>query len=247
MSGKRQPELGLRTFGVTTRIASLLPPHSAEWAQLIYATQGSLTVECPIGERLWYVPARRALWVPAGVASSLRMRGAVRLRMIYLHESLCRGARETHAINVAPLLHEAILEAVRRSVLPPEAPLTRLIAELVLASPSAPLMLPMPRDARALRVAKRLVRDPAKRETLQELARGAGAGVRTLERAFAVETGMGFAAWRQRLRMLESMRRLLDGDSVASAGEAVGYESVSAFVVAFKATMGETPGRWLRR
>ena len=247
MSRKRQPELGLRTFAVTTRIASMVPPQSAEWAQLIYATQGLLTVECPIGERLWYVPARRALWVPAGVACSLRMRGAVRLRMIYLHQSLSKPAQTTHAINVAPLLHEAILEAVRRSVLPPKEPLTRLITELLLASSSAPLMLPMPRDPRALRVAKRLLRDPAKRETLHQQAHGAGAGVRTLERIFASETGMGFAAWRQRLRMLESMRRLLDGDSVAAAAEAVGYESVSAFVVAFKATTGETPGRWLRR
>jgi len=225
----------------------MLPPQSPEWAQLIYATQGSLTVECPIGERLWYVPAHRALWVPAGVACSLRMRGSVRLRMLYLHESLCKGAQETHAINVAPLLHEAILEAVRRSILPPDEPLTRLITELLLASSSAPLVLPMPRDARALRVAKRFVRNPARRETLQELAHHAGAGVRTLERIFVSETGMGFAAWRQRLRMLESMRRLLDGDSVAAAADAVGYESVSAFVVAFKATIGETPGRWLRR
>ncbi len=224
----------------------MVPPQVEGWAQLIYATRGSLTVECPVGERLWYVPARRALWVPAGLASRLRMRGAVRLRMLYVHESLSKGPQETHAMNVAPLLHEAIVEAVRRSVLPPDEALTRLIVELLGAASSAPLMLPMPRDARALRVAKQLVRDPAKRETLRELAHGAGAGVRTLERMFAGETGMGFAAWRQRLRMLESMRRLLDGDSVATAAEAVGYESVSAFVVAFKATMGETPGRWVR-
>lgn len=225
----------------------MLPPQSPDWAQLVYATQGSLTVESPIGERLWYVPAHRALWVPAGLASSLRLRGAVRLRMIYLHQSLCKRAQETCAINVTPLLHEAILEAARRSVLPPDVPLTRLIVELIRAAPSAPLMLPMPRDARALRVANHLVREPAKRQTLLELGRDAGAGVRTLERIFARETGMGFAAWRQRLRMLEGMRRLLDGDSVAAAADAVGYESVSAFVVAFKATMGETPGKWLRR
>ncbi len=222
----------------------MLPPQSAEWAQLIYATQGSLTVESPIGERLWYVPARRALWVPAKAASRLRLRGAVRLRMIYLHASLCQQVQETYAVNVAPLLHESIVEAVRRSVLAPNAPLTRLILELLLAAPSAPLMLPMPRDARALRVAKGLMHDPAKRETLDAVAQQAGVGVRTVERLFASETGMGFAAWRQRLRMLESMRRLLDGDSVAAAAEAVGYESVSAFVAAFKATTGETPGKW---
>lgn len=231
---------------MTTRVASLLPPQNEEWAQLIYATQGSLTVECPMGERVWYVPARRALWVPAGMAIKLRMRGAVRLRMLYLHKSLGAGGQEAHAINVAPLLHEAILEAVRRSVVGWKEPLTGLITELVVASAEAPLMLPMPRDARALRVAKRLMREPGKRARLEEWAREAGAGVRTLERLFASETGMGFAAWRQRLRMLESLRRLLDGVSVAEAAEAVGYESVSAFVVAFKATLGETPGVVLR-
>jgi AraC-like DNA-binding protein len=227
-------------------MASLLPPQSPDWGQLIYATQGSLTVEAPIGEQLWYVPARRALWVPMGVASTLRMHGAVRLRMLYLHESLCNKAQETHAINVAPLLHESILEAVRLSVLSPREPLTQLIAQLIVAASSAPLMLPMPRDARALRAAKRLMREPARHETLLQLARSTGAGVRTIERIFASETGMRFAAWRQRLRMLEATRHLLNGDSVAATAEAVGYESVSAFVVAFKATMGQTPGRWLR-
>jgi AraC-like DNA-binding protein len=246
MSTKRQPEFCIRTFAISTRIASMLPPQSAEWAQLIYATQGSLIVESPIGEQLWYVPARRALWIPAGVASTLRMRGTVRLRMLYVHRSFCKALQVTHAINVAPLLHETILEAVRRSVLPPREPLAQLILQLLLASSSVPLMLPMPRDTRALRVSERLLKDPAVRSTLDQLGRHAGAGSRTLERAFLNETGMGFAAWRQRLRMLEGMRYLLEGGSVADAAENVGYASVSAFVVAFKATLGETPGKWLR-
>jgi AraC-like DNA-binding protein len=224
----------------------MLPPQSAEWAQLIYATQGSLTVECPVGQQLWYVPARRALWVPAGEACTLRMRGVVRLRMIYQHESLSKKAQATQAINVSPLLHEAILEAVRRSVLSPAEPLSLLIMELLSEASSVPLVLPMPHDPRALRVAKRLLRLPAKQQTLPDLAKSSGASVRTLERLFTVETGMGFAAWRQRLRMLEGMRLLMDGQSVADAADATGYESVSAFVVAFKATVGETPGRWLR-
>jgi AraC-like DNA-binding protein len=214
---------------------------------LIYATQGSLTVECPLGQRLWYVPARRALWIPAGEPCTLHLRGVVRLRMVYLHQSLTKQAQATQAINVSPLLHEAILEAVRRSTLSSAESLSRLILELLAASHSAPLMLPMPQDTRALRVAKRLLRTPARRDTLHELAHASGASDRTLERLFINETGMSFSGWRQRLRMLEGMRRLLDGKSVAVVADEVGYESVSAFVVAFKASVGETPGRWLRR
>ena len=242
----RQPILAIRTFAVSTRMPSMLPPRSKEWAQLIYATRGSLVAESPVGGGLWYVPARRALWVPAGVSSNLKMRGMVRLRMLYVHQSCCRGAQTTHTINVAPLLHEAILEATRRSVLRPDEPLARLTLELLLSSSSVPLMLPMPLDARALRVTERLLEDPALPETLEQAGRKAGAGVRTLERIFLSETGLGFAAWRQRLRMLEGMRHLLEGDSVAQTAETVGYASVSAFVVAFKSTLGQTPGKWLR-
>ena len=66
---------------------------------------------------------------------------------------------------------------------------------------------------------------------------------RTLERRFRGETGMSFGMWRQKARLLDSIRLLAEGESVTHAALECGYSSVSAFIAAFKGTFGCTPGR----
>jgi AraC-like DNA-binding protein len=66
--------------------------------------------------------------------------------------------------------------------------------------------------------------------------------VRTLERLFHAATGRRFGLWRQKARLLESVRVLVDGDSVTDAALESGYSSVSAYIAAFKQTFGCTPG-----
>ena len=60
------------------------------------------------------------------------------------------------------------------------------------AAPVTPLLLPLPADARALSVARRILADPARPETLDALSHQHGASRRTLERLFRNETGMSF-------------------------------------------------------
>jgi len=52
---------------------------------------------------------------------------------------------------------------------------------------------------------------------------------------------MRFSMWRQKARMLESVRLLVAGGSVTSAALDSGYASVSAYIAAFKQTFGYTP------
>jgi AraC-like DNA-binding protein len=44
-------------------------------------------------------------------------------------------------------------------------------------------------------------------------------------------------------RLLDSIRRLAEGQPVTDKALDCGYSSVSAFIAAFKATFGYTPGR----
>ena len=60
----------------------------------------------------------------------------------------------------------------------------------------------------------------------------------------ASETEMTFGKWRQQLRMLHALRLLAAGESVTTAALEVGYDSTSAFIAAFKAGLGTTPGRY---
>jgi AraC-like DNA-binding protein len=154
-------------------------------------------------------------------------------------------------ISVRPLLRELILRVAEMAALdsrvPVEARLMSVLIDELEHAPIEPLLLPLPSDERARRVADDVLKNPAEEITAEALARRCGLGVRTLERLFRAETGMRFGLWRQKARLLESMRVLAEGGSVTDAALESGYSSVSAYIAAFKATFGVTPGaiRWL--
>jgi AraC-like DNA-binding protein len=79
-------------------------------------------------------------------------------------------------------------------------------------------------------------------ESVDELAERHAVARRTLERRFRDETGISFGMWRQKARLLDSIRLLAEGKSVTDAALESGYSSVSAFIAAFKSTFEYTPG-----
>ncbi len=93
-------------------------------------------------------------------------------------------------------------------------------------------------------VALHVLGAPTGGETLDDLSHRYGAGRRTLERLFSRETGLSFGLWRQKARMLDSLRLLAEGKSVTEAALEEGYASVSAFIAAFRQTFGCTPRRF---
>lgn len=239
----------LRSLGQSFSNGHVLAPHSHPWGQLIYAVSGTMQVLA--ANTLWLVPPTRALWAPAGVVHAIEMRGPTAMRTIYVPVE--RGGElpgACHAIEITPLLREVILHIVGLRLLRAEQPkhlhMARVFLDLVAASASLPLFVPMPRDARALSVARALQADPAREDSMETLARGAGASVRTLQRVFREETGMRFVEWRQRLRLLQAIALLEQGASVTAAGAQAGYASTSAFIAAFRQQMGQTPAKYVK-
>jgi AraC-like DNA-binding protein len=170
------------------------------------------------------------------------------MRTLYLSKRLCALLPPgCEAIDVSPLLRELVLFVVRAGMLDGTKPSDRrTIGFLVdqLASPEVlPLSLLLPGDKRARIVADRLRADPSDPTELSELARFAGASTRTVQRVFRAETGLRFAEWRRRLRLLHAAALIGTGTSVTSAGLAAGYQSTSAFVAAFRTELGVTPAR----
>jgi len=149
-------------------------------------------------------------------------------------------------ISVNPLLRELILRIAEMAALDSrvaaEARLMGVLMDELESARIEPLLLPLPSDSRAMAVAESVLSNPAEVLTVETLARSAGLGVRTLERLFRAETGMRFGLWRQKARLLESVRVLVDGGSVTDAALESGYSSVSAYIAAFKQTFGCTPG-----
>ena len=223
--------------------------HTHPWHQLIYASRGVMTVRTP--EASWVVPTNRGVWVPAGTRHSIQMSGAVSLRTLYLAPRISGALPdEPRVVGISPLLRELILRIVELDSLsvrvPEHAHLVSVLLDHLHVMQSDAVHLPIPRDARAKRIAAILQREPSDTRSLIELSKSAGASKRTIERLFKIETGLGFGKWRQQLRLGHALRLLAAGDAVTTVALDVGYDSISAFISAFRLTFGKTPGQYFR-
>ena len=153
-------------------------------------------------------------------------------------------------LGVSPLLRELIRRVGELGGLnmrvAAQAHLAAVLLDDLRVMTADAVHLPMPRDARAKRIAALLQEAPSDKRSLMELSKAAGASKRTVERLFKSETGLGFGRWRQQLRLGHALRLLAAGDAVTNAALEVGYESTSAFISAFRMTFGQTPGQYFR-
>jgi len=141
----------------------VIKTHSHPWHQLVYASQGVMTVRTPEGA--WVVPIHRGVWVPAGTRHSIEMSGAVSLRTLYLVPRLSRALpAEPRVIGISPLLRELILRIVELDSLnlriPAHAHLAWLLLDHLHVMQSDAVHLPLPRDAHRRHVAEAAVRHP---------------------------------------------------------------------------------------
>jgi AraC-like DNA-binding protein len=228
----------LRSYSVGHPPGAFTLPTAPGWHQLLYASRGVLSVHTAAGT--WAVPRDRAAWIPAGDAPDVVVHGRVEVRALYLPETLWEIATPCRVIAVPPLLRELVRHLVLVCPLDLAVPAHRRLADVlvdfVTDLPDAPLRLPLPADPRALAAANALLADPARAEVAAP-----GASRRTIERLFLAETGMTPAAWRRRLRIIEALRLLAEGQPVTAVALAVGYATPSAFTAMFRAEVGTTP------
>jgi AraC-like DNA-binding protein len=217
--------------------------------QLIYASRGVMTVNAPQGA--WVVPPQRAVWVPPGTPHWTRATTALSMRTLYIDAALpLRLPAGCCVVTVSHLLRELIAAAMHIPARYDEdgAPgrLVAVLLDQLRTLPAAPLHLPLPSDERLGRLSAALRADPSDGRSLQAWGRAVGASSRTLARLFQRETGMGFRAWRQQVRLLAALERLAAGESVTAVALELGYETPSAFVAMFRRALGTSPGRYFR-
>lgn len=223
-----------------------LPRHVHAWAQLVYADTGVMQVQTD--DAAWLVPTTRAIWIPGQVTHWIRMRGDVHMRTLYVAGDLSGWPQRCQALEVTPLLRELILYLVKMTWLAPDDPrherLRSLLQDLINESRDVPLVLPLPKDARALELAQKILQEPGVTAPLPELATDTGASLRTLQRIFKTETGVPLEVWRLRARMQQGIVLLNSGMSVTETAYACGYANPSAFTAAFKRLFGVAPSRY---
>jgi AraC-like DNA-binding protein len=258
MLRKRQVAIFDRVRDRSSRIVTLthnysaghkIPLHFHDRDQLVYASRGVMTVHTADGT--WVVPTHRAVWIPEAVPHTISMSGMVAMRTLYLKAGMAKSLpRDCCVVNVPPLLSELILHACTcRSLSAKNAEhrhLIEVIVDQLKVVQTVPLQLPNLTDPRAQRLAEILNADPGNRQSLARVCRTVGASGRTVERVFQEETGMTLGKWRQQLRLMQAMRLLGEGAKVTYAALESGYSTPSAFIAAFKKSLGTTPAAYFR-
>jgi AraC-like DNA-binding protein len=231
-------------------LARDLPPsHEIDWHshprfQLVYAARGVMTVDTR--DATWVVPPQRAVWMPPRVEHRLKASGAIELRSLYVRaDAAGRMPRTCEVFEVTPLLRELI---VRATELPleydlrgPAGRLMRLLLDELAGLPRLPYHLPMPRSAPLGAICRRLLDAPDDAATLEEVARDGALSGRTLARHFRRHTGMSFAEWRRRARLLRALGWIAEGRPILEVAIELGYDSPSAFSAMFRRELGAPP------
>ncbi len=235
-----------------------VPAHSHAHSQLLYAVQGVLEVRTATGR--WLVPPSKAVWLAPGVAHSIHMpagrgaAGAVRVRSLLI-DTRKLGLRQRQGlppkdcvIEVSSLLRALISEVAHWPVDAPRGRREHLLVQLLIEELSLPaempLHLPWPDAPRFHALCERLLAEPGDARTAEDCAAGLAMSAKTFHRHFEKSTGLSFGRWRQRARLLGSLPALLAGAPVMQVALDAGYESHSAYSLAFKAQMGVSPSRF---
>ena len=218
--------------------------HTHKWVQLSYAIRGVIEVSTATGR--FVAPPHRAIWIPARVSHSVRSAPDTEIRSLYIDPDAVAYHPACRVLVVTPLMRELIRTfselRVEYDEEGSEGRLVRVLLDQLAAAPEADLALPWPNDRRLRKLCEELQAKPDSRKSLSDYSQQMQLSERSLSRLFVQETGLSFRRWRQRSRLLSSLPLLERGDRVTDVALACGYESMSAFVAAFREQMGMTPG-----
>ena len=229
--------------------------HSYDWhrhlrGQFFCVESGMVHVHT--GHGSWMLPPHRAGWMPPGELHTVTISGVMSGWGVFITPDIEHGLPERPCvIGVSELLRELVRRASswtwhERLDAEQERVMAVLLDEMRRA-PHEPLHLPMPLDRRLLRIAQAVLEQPHDNRSLDDWAAWAGLSARSLSRLFRVETALSFAQWRQQARLSRGLEQLADGVPVATVADALGYDSVSAFVAMFRRNFGQPPARYFAR
>lgn len=222
--------------------------HQHVRGQLLGAHHGLLRIAA--GDLHWLLPAGHVAWIPPLLPHALVGAEEFDGWSLYFCAEACLDLpAQPRIFQPNALLQAAMMRALhwpQQALDTAQARLAGVIADEITASTPLPLALPQPQDRRLQKIASVLARSPDDLRSIEAWAAASGLSSRSLARRWQAETGMSLSQWRQRLRVLLSLPRLLAGEPVISVALSMGYETPSSFINVFKREMGVTPARYAK-
>jgi len=220
--------------------------HRHEEDQLAWMASGS--VEVSVGTDRWHLRRDHAAWIPTGVLHEMRFTEPGELVSAYVdqrHRPSPVGWDRARVLTLDPLggaLLRYLARGGRSEARRQET--FALLSDLVAEAPVSHEVVALPQDPRARAIAVALLAAPHDDRDLEAWAAEVGVSAKTIGRAFVADTGRTFREWRVRARLHVAVGLLVQGSPVHEVALAVGYDSVSSFISAFRSRFGMTPAAY---
>jgi len=239
---------------LTVRVQSLaprsyFPEHAHDWAQVVYAVSGVLTVS--LKGASFVISPEQAVWLPPGTPHRVGSLHGAEFRSLWIARAAARPlpARST-VFRVEVFLRALIVEAAALRRAGGDAAyagrVTRLILDQLRRAQPIPAGLPWPQGGPLARLCEALYAEPADDRSAAEWGRLLGMSTRTLTRRFEAEMGISLRSWRRRMRLFKAIEMLGGGLDVTRTALELGYGSPSAFIYAFRTEMGQSPQAYMK-
>lgn len=229
--------------------------HAHKKGQFLY-TEGGV-VYLKTAEKSYFLPARHYIWIPSNVYHSIHPSSPdVIMRNLYFPE-YDTDTDFFDKVNIYPvndLLIELIMFTNRwnGNIFPDEEPKYSVAKAFKLILPELsqtelPLALPYPKDEKLKNVITYLEKNIAENISFKNLAEYFDISERTLARLFQKELNMSYIQYFTILRMLTSLKLLLDEKlSVNEVALRVGYSSLPTFSNTFNKVIGVRPSEYVK-
>ncbi|MFT9299313.1 MAG: AraC family transcriptional regulator, partial [Gluconobacter sp.] len=218
--------------------------HTHERAQLSVFMAGSVTVTTH--EESFVLRPGQALWLPAQTLHQANCRTDLSFQVIYVDPVFsCAGMLPCKMFDASSLIRGLMDEIIAMSfefaMDSRMSAIAGLLIDEVERAPRLAERVLLPADPRMRRVCEAIIAKPGDCRDIDHWAREAGMARRTFTRLFQSQMGMGFAAWRRRVRVVDAASRIATGQSIAEVAFDLGYDNASSFSSMFHRTFGVSP------
>ena len=238
---------GAAFWGILTNTSDVFTRgvHRHPHGELFLLRSGFLKSQSTTGG--WLIPAGHLCWVPPFTehgantdnTQGVRIHLAPELCDVVLPESVCVMRNTPLILAVIDRLMTST--TAREALSGPESRLLSVLCDEIEQARSKPIALPMPQDIRLRRTVERWLTSADDQTGIDELAVEAGMSRRSFTRNFKQDTGLPIGEWRQIARLMHGISMLAAGKSVTETAFALGYDSISSFVVLCQRHTGMSP------
>lgn len=247
------PELITRTWAYDqtkkqSHMAKPLKPHWHARGQLLCIETGLIQVKTDMGS--WLLPPQRAGWIPPNATHSVYMSEGLKGASVLLTPDECAALPNTPCVigvndMLRALINRTALWSKTEALQKEQQHIVAVILDEIRNAPHEPLHLPMPKEPRLVQVAQAILANPTSRKNTAQWASLGAMSERTLRRQMRADTGMSFTEWRQQAQLNIALEMLVQGHSVASTADALGYATPSNFIAMFRRVFGDSPARYV--